>query len=391
MKIQPFGVEQWMNEWEEHCRYNIAETCVDSLTIGELLEISGEPEKVIREMAQLKMTYGHILGSPRLRSLVAALYSSQKADNVLITHGAVGANSLVYKTLVEPGDTTISVLPTYQQHYSIPRSFGAQVKVLRLREESKFLPDINELRSLVDSKTKLIAINNPNNPTGALMGPEMLKQIVEVARDVDAWLLCDEVYRGTDQEGGGATCSIADMYEKGVSTGSMSKTFSLAGLRLGWIVGSKKLLERIEIQRDYDTISVGVLDDYFATKALENVDKILERSKDILRRNLNVLDKWVRNEPLITYVKPTSGTTALLKYNLPIGSRDFCIRLLQSYGVMLTPGAAMEVEGSLRVGFTNNEKTLGRGLELTSRFLSEMSKELSGNACGLSPRQMPAH
>lgn len=379
MRIQPFGVEQWMNEWERHCKYNLAETCVDSLTLGELLELSGDASRIVEEMRGLKMTYGDIEGSSRLRSLIAALYNTQEADNVLITHGAIGANSLVYKTLVNSGDTTISVVPTYQQHYSIPRSYGANVKILRLHEENGFLPEVEELKRLIDKNTKVISINNPNNPTGSLMKRELLEQIVSVAREVDAWLLCDEVYRGTDHEGEGTTSSVADMYEKGISTGSMSKTYSLAGLRLGWIVGPKKLLSQVELHRDYDTISVGVLDDYLATIALENVGKILTRSRKILSHNLNILDKWVAKEPLITYVKPTSGTTALLKYKLPIKSRDFCAQLLERYGVMFTPGEVMEMEGYLRIGFTNNTRMLEKGLALVSIFLKDISTEISVN------------
>jgi aspartate/methionine/tyrosine aminotransferase len=315
------------------------------------------------------MTYGHIPGSDRLRNLISQQYENQSAQNILITHGAIGANALVYETLVEPGDTVISVLPTYQQHYSIPASYGANVKILPLREENGFLPEIAELESLIDSKTKLIALNNPNNPTGALIDFVRLNKIIEVARRIGAWILCDEVYRGTNQHGDGYTSAIADLYEKGISTASMSKTYSLAGLRLGWIAGPSDFLKEVEIHRDYNTVSVGVLDDYFASLALENRDKILERNQGMLRDNLQILDEWVKSEPLISYVKPQAGTTALLKYDLPIGSREFCIRLLERYGVMFTPGEVMNMEGYLRIGFANNSNTLKAGLLRVSEFL----------------------
>jgi len=376
MKIRPFGVEQWMNEWETRCEYNLAETCVESLTMKQLLDMTGRTAEVLDEMLQIKMTYGHITGSGRLRQLISTQYTAQSAENVLITHGAIGANALVYETLVEPGDTVISVLPTYQQHYSIPASYGADVKILPLREENGFLPDIAELKSLVDGKTKLIAINNPNNPTGALMDEALLQEIIAVARDADAWLLCDEVYRGTNQEGDGYTAAIADLYEKGISTASMSKAYSLAGLRLGWITAPVSLLREVESHRDYNTISVGILDDYFATLALENRDKILARNQKMLRDNLQMLDSWVSKEPLMSYIKPQAGTTALLKYDLPIGSREFCIRLLERYGVMFTPGEALDVEGYLRIGFANNSEVMKKGLVLVSRFLQELAEEM---------------
>lgn len=375
MKIRPFGVEQWMNEWETRCEYNLAETCVESLTMQQLLAMTGKTREVLDEMLNIKMTYGHITGSERLRQLISEQYSQQSAENILITHGAIGANALIYETLVEPGDTVISVLPTYQQHYSIPASYGADVKILPLREENGFLPDVIELKSLIDDKTKLIAINNPNNPTGALIDEALLREIVEVARSAGAWLLCDEVYRGTDQHGDGYTAAMADLYEKGISTASMSKAYSLAGLRLGWIAGPVALLKDVEIHRDYNTVSVGVLDDYFATLALENRDKILARNQKMLRDNLKTLDTWVNNEPLISYVKPRAGTTALLKYDLPVSSREFCVRLLERYGVMFTPGEALDMEGYLRIGFANNSEVMKQGLTLVSRFIRELSEE----------------
>jgi len=376
MKIEPFGVEQWMNEWENRCEYNLAETCVESLTMRQLLEMTGQTESVLDDMLNIKMTYGEITGSQRLRQLIATQYASQTADNIMIAHGAIGANALIYQTLVEAGDRVISVLPTYQQHYSIPASYGAEVKILPLREENAFLPDPEELKTLVDNKTKVIALNNPNNPTGALMDEKLLHQIIEIARSVDAWVLCDEVYRGTNQQGDGYSVAMADLYEKGISTASMSKAYSLAGLRLGWIAAPHDLLKAIEVHRDYNTISVGVLDDYFACLALENRDKILQRNQAMLRDNLQTLDQWVANEPLISYTKPLAGTTALLKYDLPIGSRDFCIQLIKRYGVMFTPGEVMRMEGYLRIGFANNKEVLAKGLPLVSAFIKALASEL---------------
>lgn len=372
MKIRDFGVEIWMNRYENHCAFNLAETCVESLTIAELLDIAGlEPAAVMEEMLRLKMTYGEIEGSPRLRGLVAGLHEKQSAENVVITHGTIGANALVHQTLVEPGDRVISVLPTYQQHYSIPESIGADVQILKLRPEHGFLPDLEELRRLAVPGTKLIAINNPNNPTGALMDRGMLDEIVGIARACGAWLLSDEVYRGTDQEGSGSTAAIADLYEKGISTGGMSKAYSLAGLRLGWIVGPRALLDAVSVHRDYNTISVGMLDDFFAAIALENSAAILSRSQRITRTNLAILADWVDSEPLISWEKPRSGTTALLKYDLPLASETFCIRLLERTGVMLTPGSAMDMEGHLRIGYTNSESILSEGLSRLSEFLAE--------------------
>ena len=370
MHIEPFGVEIWMNEWETRCDWNLAETCVESLTIKDLLALTGKNEASLADLLPLKMTYGDIEGSVRLRTAIAALYEKQKTENVIVTHGTIGANMLVHRTLVAAGDRVVTVVPTYQQHYSIPASIGADVHKLQLREQNNFLPDLDELRKLVVGDTGLIAMTNPNNPTGSLMDRAMLEEIVTIAREANAWILCDEVYRGTDQHGDGMTTSIADLYEKGVSTAGMSKAFALAGLRLGWIAGPHELIEKVTVHRDYDTISVGVIDDHFAALALEHRNSVLARSQEITRGNLALLAEWVSQEPRISWVKPNSGTVALLKYDLPMSSREFCISLLKETGVMFTPGSVLNMEGYVRIGYANNPDTLKEGLRLVSAFLA---------------------
>jgi aspartate/methionine/tyrosine aminotransferase len=373
MKIREFGVEIWMNAYETKCRYNLAETCVESLTLEQLLTLAGSKETFLQELLPLKLTYGAIEGSDRLRDAVASLYATRKREDITITHGAIGANALVHETLVEPGDRVISVLPTYQQHYSIPECYGADVRILKLREENGFLPDLDELKRLAGDRTKLIAINNPNNPTGSLMDKACLRGIAAIADRCGAYVLCDEVYRGIDQEGSGFTESMADLCDRGISTGSMSKSYSLAGLRLGWIAGPKELLQSVAIHRDYNTISVGMVDDLFAALALEHRDAVLARSRSITRNNLALLDAWVATEPAISYVKPKSGTTALLKFAFDLPSRDFCVRLLEAKGVLFTPGSVMDMEGYVRIGYANNPSVLSEGLAKTSEFLAGLA------------------
>lgn len=379
MKIEPFGVEQWMNEFETKCEWNIAETCVESLTLGELLDMAGQRETIMNELLPLKLTYGAIEGSDRLRNNIAGLYEAKTKDNVVVTHGGIGANHLVLLTLIEPGDKVIAILPNYQQHKSIPESIGADVKVLRLREEQDFLPDLEELKKLVGKDCKLITMSNPNNPTGALMDRVYLEKIVEIAQSCGAYILSDEVYRSVEQSSGiTITPSVADLYDKGISTGSMSKAFSLAGLRLGWICGPTDLIHAVSIHRDYSTISVGMIDDLLASIALEQKDKIRARNLSIVRENLAVLDAWVAQEPLISYVKPRGGTTVLLKYALDVPSRDFCVELLKETGVMLTPGSVMEMEGYLRIGYANNVEVLKNGLRRMSGFLERAKAKWRG-------------
>ena len=371
MHITPFGVEQWMNKWENHCDLNLAETCVVSLTIEDLLQLAGKTQSMPADLAAMQMTYGDITGSPRLRAAVAALYAGQGPGNVMITHGTIGANALIYQTLVSAGDRVVSITPTYQQHTAIPESIGADVATLPLQAEDGYLPDYDRLAELVTPGTKLIALTNPNNPTGAVIDRAGLERIAEIAGKAGAWVLCDEVYRGTEQASDVPGPSMADIYEKGISTGSTSKAFSLAGLRLGWVVGPEGLMGDIEIHRDYNTISVGMIDDYFATMALENASAILERSRAITRENLAILDEWVTTTPQVHYVRPAGGTTALVGYDLDMPSYELCEALIRDTGVMFTPGSVMGMEGTVRIGFANGTEALREGLPKVAEWLAQ--------------------
>ena len=372
MKIKTFKVERWMNEFEEQAVYNLGETCIDSLTVGELLELCGkDKDEYLKSLADVRLTYGDIFGSPGFLGGVAGLYENLQPNQVIPTHGAVGANNMVITTLIEAGDNMISVMPTYQQHYSIPESIGAEVRILQLRPENEFLPDIEELKSLVDENTKMITFNNPDNPTGSWIPRESMEEMIEVARSVGAYVLCDEVYRGISEDGS-YMHSVVDLYEKGISVGSMSKIFSLAGLRLGWIATrDEEALHMIHERRDYDTISCGRLDDMLASLALANKEKIFERNRNILLKNRAILDAWVTETPGVHYVRPVAGTTALVYYDLDMPSYDLCVRLIKEKGLLFTPGSSFEMEGAVRIGYAFDSKTLKEGLEKFSEFLEE--------------------
>ena len=370
MKLEPFKVEKWMNEYEQYSKYDLGNTTVQNLSLDELFELSNvDKTAFLNNLCAQKQGYGNITGNPDLKNGISKLYETVTPDGIIPTIGGAGANHLVFYSLVEPSDSVVSVIPTYQQLYSIPESFGAEVKLLKLKKENNFLPDIDELKSLVSSNTKLICINNPNNPTGALMPAKILEQIVQVAQSVNAFVLSDEVYRGlnlTEEK----TPSVADIYEKGISVCSMSKIFSLAGLRLGWVASkNKKIIENCLSHREYNMISCSITDESLAALALRNADKIIDRNKKIIKECLEILDNWVKNEPDFNYVKPMAGTTALVYYDFDMTSKELCERLAKEAGVFLTPGFCFEEERCFRVGYCKSPQVLKQGLEKISEFV----------------------
>jgi len=376
MKIKPFLVEEWMNEYEVGAKYNIAETCVNSISVDELFALTGEDrDKFLNDFCSRRLTYGDIFGAPAFKDGICSLYENITPDEVVPTHGAAGANHHIFYSMVEPGDRVISIMPTYQQLYSIPESFGADVQILKLTNGNDFLPDLDELRKLALPGTKMICVNNPNNPTGALMPKETLQAIVDIAREVGAYVLCDEVYRSLTQKDGYQT-SIVDLYEKGISVSSMSKVFSLAGLRLGWIAShAPEVIKACLVHRDYNLISCGLFDEALAAVALRHADKLLSRNRRIVRENLAILDKWVESEPHIRYTKPQAGTTALLYYDFDIDSYEFCKKMYASTGAFVTPGACFEQDRCVRIGYACDKQELIDGLRAFSEFIHILEEE----------------
>ena len=375
MKIKAFQVEEWMNAYEADARYNIAETCVDSLSLDELFLLTGENKQTfLNELCARRLTYGDIFGAPAFKTGIARLYQSITPQQIITTHGAAGANHHVFYSLLQPGDRVVCVMPTYQQLYSIPESYGADVQLLQLNVQDGFLPDLAQLRRLAIPGTKMICLNNPNNPTGALIPPELLREIIEIARRVDAYILCDEVYRGLTQ----TDCeveSIADLYEKGISVSSMSKVFSLAGLRLGWIASKDpEVLAACLSHRDYNLISCSILDEAVAGLALKHADRILARNQAIVRENLDLLDAWLANQPHLHYCKPQAGTTALLYYDFALPSYDFCQAMYDSTGAFVTPGDCFAEAHCLRIGYACDKKTLQDGLQAMAAYLQHLEK-----------------
>jgi aspartate/methionine/tyrosine aminotransferase len=369
MKVDPFLVERFLNTYENRVELNLAETCVDPFTLGEFLTLM-EREDFFKKLEGMQLTYGFIEGSLDLRQGLANLYKGIEPENILVAGGAIGANFLVFYTLVEPQDTVVSIFPAYQQLYSVAKSLGANVKLLPLRQDNQWLPDINELSGLVDDRTKLIVVNNPHNPTGSLIDTHLLKRICAVAEEAGAYLLCDESYRGLYLNPNDFVSSAVDLSDNAIATGSFSKAFSLTGLRLGWIAASKQIIGECMHHRDYMTISNGMIDDALAALALKHTDRIFARNLRIVRTNHQILSRWIDNEPLISWAPPRAGSVAFLKQDLDMSSEKLCVRLIEEKGTLLVPGTCFGMERFVRIGYGCKTETLEAGLSRFKDFLN---------------------
>lgn len=369
MKIEEFEVETWMTDHETHYQYNLTETCVSSLSLNDLQQYV--EEDIASSIMSMTMDYGPIVGSIRLKQAILSLYQTGSADNVTITHGAINANELVMISLLEPGDHITVYSHLSQQMYDFPKSLGCDVSLIHLSEEKDWMPTIDDFKKVMKSHTKMICLNSPNNPTGTTIPLELMQDIITLAKENDCYILCDEIYRGVNTKTQQLSPSFSDYYEKAIVTQSLSKVFSFAGLRLGWIKGPKDVIDLINYRRDYHIISSGPLDDYLACLVLENKDKILKRSLTICQTTKQILRDWLDNEPRVSCVIPDEGTVCFLKYDVDMPSAEFCEKLQEETGIFFVPGVTFGVENHLRFGFTHDGKEVKDGLTLFSKWLRQ--------------------
>lgn len=368
---EDFGVEQFMDEYENDVENNLGESCCLSLSLDEISKLSGENFKLD---FQERLTYGAIKGSDNLRNLIASMYGSEfTKDDVLVTNGAIAANFLLHYALVGSGDHVISVAPTYNQLYSVPRMFGAEVDLIWLQEEDDFEINIETLKSLIKENTKLIILNNPNNPLGSHISRQVLEEICSLCKTHGIYLHCDEVYRPllhslpAETEPAPYACQL---FENAVSIGSMSKAFSAAGIRVGWIITkNRKILRDASARRDYNTISVSKIDDQVAQYILRNRDAILKRNYKLCLHNLKFLSNFMEGSSgrFEFYVAPKAGSVCLVR---PVGIMDtvkFARFLAEEWKTLTVPGDFFGVPGTLRVGYCNSTEDLERGLSFLSK------------------------
>lgn len=379
VKIETFALERWMTTYETKVAYDIAESGICPMTTAELLGMlpAEERETALADLLALPLGYSEAPGSLELRSLLAATYQNTGPEEILVTTGAIEANFLLLNVLLEPGDHVVAVEPAYQQLGAVARAIGCEVTPWRLRPETGFRYDLDELERLVTPRTRLLVVNTPHNPTGAMLSDAELDRIYGLAVASEAHLLCDEAYRWLEIPGGEPLAApIRNRGDAGISVGTLSKPFGLPGLRIGWMAAPAEVVAACWAMRDYVSLSPGKLNDALAVLALRQRDRLVERTQGIVAENLATAGAWfAAHADVVEWTPPRGGLLALLRYGLDIPSLQLANRLAEEYSVMLAPGSAFGLEHTLRIGVGQAPPIFAEGLVRTATCLADLRAE----------------
>jgi aspartate/methionine/tyrosine aminotransferase len=375
MKVEPFALERWMTAHELSATHDIAESGILPLTANDLLAFE-EPEErraILEGLLNTPLGYSAASGSLELRTTLANTYRGCGPENILVTTGAIEANFLLFNVLLDPGDHVVAVNPAYQQLNSVPRAVGAEVALWRIGPES-YRYELDDLERLVTPRTRLIVVNTPHNPTGAMLSEEELGRVYGLAESVGAWVLCDEAYRWLEVPGGDAFAPPAfDYGPSAISVGTVSKPFGLPGLRIGWMAAPAEVAAECWGMRDYTSLSPGKLSDALAILAFKHRDRIVERNREIIGRNLEATNRFVEERSeFLSWTPPRGGLLALLRYELDVPSLELANRLSEEQGVMLAPGSAFGFEHYLRIGIGQDPPIFAEGLRRAGTFFDEL-------------------
>ncbi len=375
MRIETFAMERMQSTYENQVEFNLSESGVHPLRLDELADTDAARAAVLAQ----PLAYTQSNGTPELRRQIAALYPGATIDHVEVTNGGSEANFLTVWHLVEPGDEIVMMVPTYMQTWGLVRGFGGAVRTWPLREttdggRARWRPDLDELRRLVSSRTKLVLLCNPNNPTGARLDASDLDAIGDIAGPHGAWILSDEIYRGAELDGR-ETPSMWGRSERAIVTSGLSKAYGLPGLRVGWIVARPSLVATLWSYHDYTTIAPGALSDRLARVALEpsRRARLLERTRGILRENYPLLRDWLAmHGEGLSHVPPEAGAIAYVRYLHDINSTELVERLRETKSVLVVPGDHFQMDGYLRIGYGDRPEYLTRGLARLHELLATL-------------------
>lgn len=376
MKIPPFKLEEFWKKYEFTAPYLLCCSDAESWKLSEILELADPEIRMLWE--SLNLGYTESPGLPLLRKEIAKLYSHIDSEQVLTFAGAEEGIYCAMRTLVEPGDHVIVIDPCYQSLRTLPESFGAYVTGILLDPEKRWRLSLEDLEKAFRSNTKLLVLNYPHNPSGAVLEREVFEGLIQLARKHGAYVFCDEVYRYLEVDEEDRLPSIADAYEKGITLNVMTKAFGLAGLRIGWLATQNtEFIQEVGSYKLYTSICNSAPSEILALIALRAKDKILKRNREIMLDNLEILDSFMkRHQKLLSWDRPQSGTMAVVKLLLPVSVEKFTEELVEKMGVLIMPGPVFNLEGNFfRIGF--GKKNMGEVLNHFEQFLKNHENHIS--------------
>ena len=370
--FQTFVQERVMSKYEQDVDYNLAESGVHPLLLRELL--ADDPD-FINTLLDTDLNYAHANGIPELRKNIAALYHGATEDNILVTVGAIEANYLTIRTLLSPEDEIVIMQPNYLQIWGVAKNHSLNIRTFNLKEENGWAPDLDELKRAITPKTKLIAVCNPNNPTGYILSDDEMGAIISAADSVGAWILADEVYSGAERITSDETKSFYGLYDKVITTGSMSKAYGLPGLRLGWAVGPVPAIDDLWARHEYITLSATMLSNKLAARALSPKvrPRLIQRTRDYIKQGYPVLQEWMDNHgDIFRIIPPAAAAIAFIGYHLDINSSELTDRLIKEKSVLIVPGDHFGLDKYLRVSFGLPPDYLTAGLDRIHQLILEI-------------------
>ncbi len=377
MRIEPFRMERMQSRYENYVDFNLSESGVHPLSLREVLgDRDGVEALLSRELGYVQSN-----GTEELRDRIALFYEGAARANILVTNGGSEANYACLWSLLDKGDRVAYMLPNYLQTWGLSRAFATSADPFRLTPRlqdgsMRWALDVEGLRRAVTKRTRVILVTNPNNPTGGILNEEEMAEVIRCARRVGAWIVADEIYRGAEVSGV-TTPTFWGRYDRVLITSGLSKAFGLPGLRIGWVIGPAKTVDRIWSYRDYTTIAPGMLSDHIARIVMEpgTRDRILERTRSIIRTNLPVVEGWIADrQGMLSCIRPLAGAIAFVRYNLPIPSVRLSEKLRLERSVLIVPGDLFGTGRHIRIGYGSERGYLERGLDLIARTLDEVRK-----------------
>ena len=371
MRFRDFKLERYFGEWEFNAKILLGSSDPESMRLPDLLALADADGR--RRFEELWLGYTESAGLPALREAVAAQYTSGRPDDILVFSAPEEAIFHVAAAVLEPGDQMVGITPAYQSSYEIPRTLGAEVTLVPLREDRGWALDLDELAARLTARTKLIYINFPHNPTGAMISAADLRRLAELADSCGAYLFSDEVYRGLEFDPTGRLPAAADLYPRAVSLGGLSKAYGLPGVRLGWTVcRDTGLNERLLAAKDFTTICAAAPSEVLALIAVRAADQLIGRSLAGIMGNLELVDGFfARRAGVFRWARPRAGSVGFPELLLPMPVDEFCRRLVTQHGALLIPASMFEsATNHFRIGL--GRASLPAGLAVLGKFLDEL-------------------